>query len=83
MRLHGDEIVSPELAAMIAALLPGLTPEVEGVALGPRITFMGKPHLNCPVFVGNNLLKKFGPNELQSALLCFKIVICVFRLHNL
>lgn len=43
LRLDADEIVSPDLAARIAALLPTLPPEVEGVTCGRRMTFMGRP----------------------------------------
>ena len=43
MRLDADEIVSPELAAEIKAALPGLGPVVEGINVGRRMTFMGRP----------------------------------------
>lgn len=42
LRLDADEVVSPDLAAQIAATLPGLGPEVEGLVVGRRMTFMGR-----------------------------------------
>jgi glycosyltransferase involved in cell wall biosynthesis len=42
MRLDADEIVSPALCAEIAVRLPGLGPEVEGVSVGRRMTFLGR-----------------------------------------
>lgn len=42
LRLDADEVVSPGLAAQIAATLPGLGAEIEGVVVGRRITFMGR-----------------------------------------
>ncbi|PTR11621.1 glycosyltransferase family 2 protein [Cereibacter azotoformans] len=42
MRLDADEIVSPELAVQIAATLPRLGPEVEGIVVGRRMAFMGR-----------------------------------------
>lgn len=42
LRLDADEVVSPELAGQIAAALPGLGPEVEGVTVGRRMAFLGR-----------------------------------------
>lgn len=42
LRLDADEVVSPALAAGIAALLPGLGPETEGVVMGRRMAFLGR-----------------------------------------
>ena len=42
LRLDADEVVTPELAAQIAAILPTLGPEVEGVVVGRRMAFMGR-----------------------------------------
>lgn len=50
MRLDADEVVSPELAAQITAALPGLGPEVEGVTMGRRMAFMGRPIRHGGVF---------------------------------
>lgn len=41
MRLDADEVVSEALAAEIRAGLPGLAPEVDGVIVSRRMTFMG------------------------------------------
>lgn len=43
MRLDADEIVSPELADEIRAVLPGLPPSTQGINIGRRMTFMGRP----------------------------------------
>jgi len=43
LRLDADEIVSPDLAHQIADLLPTLGPDTEGVVIGRRISFMGRP----------------------------------------
>jgi glycosyltransferase involved in cell wall biosynthesis len=43
LRLDADEVVTPALAAEIAARLPGLPPEVEGVVVSRRMTFLGRP----------------------------------------
>lgn len=50
MRLDADEIVSPDLASLIAATLPGLGPEIEGVTVGRRMAFMGRPIRHGGVF---------------------------------
>lgn len=42
LRLDADEVLSPELAGQIAATLPTLGPEVEGVTVGRRMAFMGR-----------------------------------------
>lgn len=42
MRLDADEVVSPALAAAIAATLPGLGPETEGIVMGRRMAFLGR-----------------------------------------
>lgn len=43
MRLDADEVVSPDLSREIAATLPHLAPATEGVTIGRRISFMGRP----------------------------------------
>lgn len=50
MRLDADEVVSPELAAQIADTLPNLGPEIEGVTMGRRMAFMGRPIRHGGVF---------------------------------
>ena len=50
MRLDADEVVSPELAAQIAAALPGLGPDVDGVTMGRRMAFLGRPIRHGGVF---------------------------------
>lgn len=42
LRLDADEVLSPELVAQIAATLPGLGTDVEGVTMGRRMAFMGR-----------------------------------------
>lgn len=42
-RLDADEIVSPELVASLARVLPDLAPEVAGASVYRRIAFMGRP----------------------------------------
>ena len=42
LRLDADEVLSPDLAAQIAATLPTLGPEIEGVTMGRRMAFMGR-----------------------------------------
>lgn len=42
LRLDADEIVSPELRAEIAAMLPQLAPEIDGVVVGRRMCFLGR-----------------------------------------
>lgn len=43
MRLDADEVVSPSLAHEIVTELPQLAPAIEGVTIGRRISFMGRP----------------------------------------
>jgi glycosyltransferase involved in cell wall biosynthesis len=43
LRLDADEVLSSNLVAQIQALLPQLGPEVEGVTVGRRMAFMGRP----------------------------------------
>ncbi|MFM7012898.1 MAG: glycosyltransferase family 2 protein [Betaproteobacteria bacterium] len=50
MRLDADEVVSPNLAREIAAELPRLSPDIEGVTIGRRMTFMGRPIRHGGVF---------------------------------
>ena len=42
LRLDADEVVTPKLQSEIAACLPGLGPEIQGVNIGRRMTFMGR-----------------------------------------
>lgn len=42
MRLDADEVVTPELAREITQRLPGLGPEVDGVFVSRRMTFLGR-----------------------------------------
>lgn len=50
MRLDADEVVSPNLAREIAAELPHLAPDIVGVTIGRRISFMGRPIRHGGVF---------------------------------
>lgn len=50
LRLDADEIVTPELAAQIAAALPGLPLEVEGIHVSRRMTFLGRTIRHGGVF---------------------------------
>lgn len=50
MRLDADEVVSPGLAREIAEKLPQLDPDIEGVTIGRRISFMGRPIRHGGVF---------------------------------
>ncbi|MFM2279233.1 MAG: hypothetical protein RLZZ444_1464 [Pseudomonadota bacterium] len=50
MRLDADEVVSPELAGEIATELPRLAPDIEGVTVGRRISFMGRSIRHGGVF---------------------------------
>lgn len=50
MRLDADEVVSPDLAREIAAELPRLDPDIEGVTIGRRMSFMGRPIRHGGVF---------------------------------
>lgn len=43
LRLDADEIVSPELASQIAAELGGIGPEIAGVYVSRRMSFLGQP----------------------------------------
>ena len=43
LRLDADEVVSAELARQIAATLPTLGPEVDGVTVGRRMAFLRRP----------------------------------------
>ncbi len=43
LRLDADEIVSADLARQIAETLPGLAPDVDGVTVGRRMAFLGRP----------------------------------------
>lgn len=43
MRLDADEVISSDLAREIAEELPRLAPDIEGVTIGRRISFMGRP----------------------------------------
>lgn len=43
LRLDADEVISEELAAQIIAALPNLGPDVEGVTMGRRMAFLGRP----------------------------------------
>ena len=43
MRLDADEIVAPDLARQIAEDLPTMAPEVDGVYVSRRMTFMRRP----------------------------------------
>ncbi|SEK11272.1 Glycosyl transferase family 2 [Marinovum algicola] len=43
LRLDADEVITPELAQEIAAKLPGLQSEVDGVYVPRRMTFLGRP----------------------------------------
>lgn len=43
LRLDADEVLSEELVAQITAVLPDLGPEVEGVTMGRRMAFLGRP----------------------------------------
>lgn len=50
LRLDADEVVSPELAAQIAARLPTLDDTVDGVVVSRRMTFLGRPIRHGGVF---------------------------------
>ncbi|WP_210530256.1 glycosyltransferase family 2 protein [Rubellimicrobium arenae] len=50
LRLDADEIVTPELAAQIAATLPTLGAEVAGVYVSRRMTFLGRAIRHGGVF---------------------------------
>ncbi|MGR3494738.1 glycosyltransferase family 2 protein [Citreimonas sp.] len=43
MRLDADEIVQPDLAREIRDKLPGIGAETDGILVGRRMSFMGKP----------------------------------------
>lgn len=43
LRLDADEIVTPELRDQIAAALPAIGSEIEGIVVGRRMTFLGRP----------------------------------------
>jgi hypothetical protein len=50
MRLDADEVVSPSLAREIAEQLPRLADDIEGVTIGRRMSFMGRPIRHGGVF---------------------------------
>lgn len=50
LRLDADEIVTPNLRAEIAATLPQLSPEVDGVIVGRRMCFLGRAIRHGGVF---------------------------------
>ncbi|MBP9181994.1 MAG: glycosyltransferase family 2 protein [Fuscovulum sp.] len=50
LRLDADEVVSAELATQIAELLPTLPPSVDGVTIGRRMSFLGRPIRHGGVF---------------------------------
>jgi glycosyltransferase involved in cell wall biosynthesis len=43
LRLDADEVVSPGLATEIAAKLPGMPADIDGVYVSRRMTFLGRP----------------------------------------
>eukprot|EP01013_Petalomonas_cantuscygni_P036826 TRINITY_DN67534_c0_g1_i1.p1 TRINITY_DN67534_c0_g1~~TRINITY_DN67534_c0_g1_i1.p1 ORF type:complete len:300 (+),score=13.28 TRINITY_DN67534_c0_g1_i1:1772-2671(+) len=43
LRLDADEIVTPELLTEIAQKLPNLGPDIDGVYVSRRMTFLGRP----------------------------------------
>lgn len=50
LRLDADEVVTPELVREISEKLPGLGPEIAGVYVSRRMTFLGRPIRHGGVF---------------------------------
>ncbi|OWY07395.1 glycosyl transferase [Thioclava sp. F42-5] len=50
LRLDADEIVTDELRTQISKILPKLAPEIDGVVVSRRMTFLGRPMRHGGIF---------------------------------
>ena len=67
LRIDADEFLTPELGAEIRRKLPELAPEIDGVFIGRRMTFLGKPINHGGVFPIRVLrLFRLGRGECEN-----------------
>lgn len=67
LRIDSDEVLTPDLAAEIAARLPSVRPEIDGVYCSRRMTFQGRLILHGGVFPVRVLrLFRYGRGQCEN-----------------
>jgi glycosyltransferase involved in cell wall biosynthesis len=67
LRIDADEYLTQELASEISRILPTLSPEIDGVHFGRRMTFLGRLILHGGVFPVQVLrLFRYGRGECEN-----------------